>query len=185
MRHECTKLILKGINFIIKLILKGIKMIEVLITQDMIEEANRKASEMGELRNSIRHGEGNVIGFLGELVAQKVLGGMIDNDYDHDLLLDDFMTTVDVKTKSTTVTPKDYYDCSVAAYNTKQKCDYYCFVRVKEDMSVGWYLGKYKKNDYFKDALKLAKGQIDPANNYTVKADCYNMKISSLIQDIG
>jgi hypothetical protein len=174
-----------GIKFDTKLLLKSIKMIEVLITKEMIEEAERKASEMGELRNSIRHGEGNVIGFLGELVAQKVLGGMIDNDYDHDLLLDDFMTTVDVKTKSTTVAPKGHYDCSVAAYNTKQKCDYYSFVRVKDDLSVGWYLGSYKKDQYFKDARKLFKGQIDPDNNFTVKSDCYNISISSLIQDIG
>jgi hypothetical protein len=156
-------------------------MIEILITNDMIQEAELKAAEMGKLRNSITEGEGNIVGFLGEMIAQKVLGGMIDNDYDHDLLLDDFMTTVDVKTKKTSVTPKDYYECSVAAFNTAQKCDYYCFVRVKDDLKVGWYLGKYKKEDYFKDASRLVKGQLDPANNYTVKADCYNMKISSLI----
>lgn len=155
-------------------------MIEIPITPEMIEQANQQAAEMGELRNSIRHGEGNLVGFVGELIALKVLGGMLDNTYDHDLLLDDFMTTVDVKTKETTVAPKPHYDCSVAAYNTKQKCDYYCFVRVKNDLSVGWYLGVYPKNKYFEDARKLNKGDLDPDNNFTVKADCYNLAIHQL-----
>ena len=167
MRHECTK------------------MIKVLITPEMIKEAEMRSAEMGELRNSITRGEGNLVGFIGELVAQKVLGGMIDHSYDHDLLMDDFLTTVDVKTKKTSVAPKESYACSVAAFNTKQQCDFYCFVRVKDDLKVGWYLGLYKKEAYFKDALRLAKGDFDPDNNYTVKADCYNLPISSLIQDLG
>lgn len=161
-----------------------IHMIEVQITPDMVEKAQQQAAEMGALRNSIRHGEGNLVGFVGELVAQKVLGGMLDNTYDHDLLLDDFITTVDVKTKETTVAPKPHYECSVAAYNTTQKCDYYCFVRVKNDLSVGWYLGTYAKDKYFKDAHKLHQGEIDPSNNFTVKADCYNLPISQLLYKI-
>jgi len=160
-------------------------MIEIKITQQMIDYASDQAQEMGEINNSIRHGKGNLVGFLGELVAQKVLGGMLDNTYDHDLLMDDFITTVDVKTKETTVAPKPYYDCSVADYNTRQQCDYYCFVRVKKDLSVGWYLGVYRKSDYIKDARFLKAGEIDTDNNYTVKADCYNLAISNLHQNIG
>ena len=155
-------------------------MIEIPITFEMIEQARQQAAEMGALRNSIREGEGNLVGFIGEQVAQKVLGGFIDNTYDHDLMMDDFLTTVDVKTKETTVAPKPHYDCSVAAYNTKQKCDYYCFIRVKNDLSVGWYLGVYPKNKYFEDARKLNKGDLDPDNNFTVKADCYNLTIDKL-----
>ena len=67
-------------------------MIEIKITQQMIDYASDQAQEMGEINNSIRHGKGNLVGFLGELVAQKVLGGMLDNTYDHDLLMDDFRT---------------------------------------------------------------------------------------------
>jgi hypothetical protein len=146
----------------------------------MREKAEQQAAEMGALRNSIRSGEGNLVGFIGEQVAQKVLGGFIDNTYDHDLMMDDFLTTVDVKTKETTVAPKPHYDCSVAAYNTKQKCDYYCFIRVKNDLSIGWYLGVYPKSKYFEDARKLNKGDLDPDNNFTVKADCYNLAIEKL-----
>jgi hypothetical protein len=40
----------------------------------------------------------------------------------------------------------------------------------------------YKKDDYYRDAVALKKGEIDPTNNFTVKADCYNVKISALQQ---
>ena len=152
----------------------------IQITSDMLAEANRKALEMGALNNSITNGKGNIYGFVGELIAEQVLGGYIVNSYDFDLVLYDGRTTVDVKTKKVSSPPKEYYDCSVANYNTKQKCDYYCFVRVLDDLSVGWFLGVYKKDQYFKDAVFLKKGDIDPSNNFTVKADCFNLKINNL-----
>ena len=36
------------------------------------------------------------------------------------------------------------------------------------------------KEEYFDKANLLKKGEIDPSNNFTVKADCYNLKISEL-----
>ena len=42
---------------------------EILITDRMREVAHKKAKEMGTLRNSISNGDGNVIGFLGEIAA--------------------------------------------------------------------------------------------------------------------
>ena len=159
-------------------------MIEVVITPKMISLAEEKSKEMGALRNSITSGEGNLVGFLGEILAHKVIGGMLDNTYDHDILLDDFMTTIDVKTKKTSVKPKEYYECSVAALNIHQKCDYYCFVRIKDDLSVGWYLGVFNKKKYFDQARFLRKGQLDEDNNFTVKSDCYNMQIADLDERI-
>ena len=47
-------------------------------------------------------------------------------------------------------------------------------------MKVGWILGYKTKEEYFKEANFLKQGQIDPSNNYTVKADCYNLKIKNL-----
>jgi hypothetical protein len=154
---------------------------EIRITQEMIDEAAIKAEELGVLRGSIEEGEGNIYGFVGELVAQQAIGGYIDNSYDYDILMDDGRTTVDVKTKKVTSAPKSFYDCSVANYNIRQKCDYYSFVRVMDDLSVGWYLGSYPKKDYVKDAVFMKKGQIDPSNNFKVKDDCYNLRISKLI----
>ena len=154
-------------------------MIEIVISPAMLVEARDKAAEMGQLRNSIIRGAGNIAGFIGEAIAQQVLGGKLCNTYDYDLVLDNG-TKIDVKTKQTGYVPLPSYDCSIAALNTKQDCDYYAFVRVKNDFSVGWYLGVYNKDQYMKDAMFMQKGTIDPSNGYTVKSDCYNIKIDQL-----
>lgn len=154
-------------------------MIEVSITPNMISNAKAKAFEMGTLRNSITDGEGNLAGFIGEEIALSVIGGKITNTYDYDLVSKTGFT-VDVKTKRTTVAPLPHYECSVAELNTKQDCDYYAFVRVNVDRNVGWFLGVYKKDNYYRDATYLIKGQIDPSNNFKVKSNCYNLPISKL-----
>jgi hypothetical protein len=159
----------------------GKNMLEVTISDKMLIDARKKAGELGRLNNSIQRGAGNLVGFLGEYVAQKVIGGRLKNTYDYDLLTKDGIK-IDVKTKQTSVAPKDYYDCSIASYNIKQDCDYYAFVRIKNDFSVGWFLGWIKKEDYFKKARELKKGEKDGDNNFVVKADCFNLKINELNQ---
>ena len=154
-------------------------MIEIAISADMLVEARDKAAEMGRLRNSIINGAGNIAGFIGEAIAQQVLGGELSNTYDYDLVLPSGKT-VDVKTKQTSVKPLETYECSIAALNTTQECDYYAFVRVKNDFTVGWYLGMYDKKQYMEDATFMKKGTVDSSNGYTVKSDCYNLKISEL-----
>lgn len=154
-------------------------MIEVVVTGDMLVKARDKATEMGRLRNSITNGAGNIAGFIGEAIAQQVMGGVLANTYDYDLILCNGKT-VDVKTKQTSVKPLDTYDCSIAGLNATQECDYYAFVRVKNDFSVGWFLGVYKKQQYMLDSVFMKKGTIDPSNGYTVKSDCYNLKINQL-----
>lgn len=153
-------------------------MIEVIVTDDMISAAKQKALDMGRLNNSILSGTGNMAGFVGEQIALSILNGEWSNTYDYDILVDGYK--VDVKTKQTTVKPKPFYECSVANYNTKQLCDVYAFVRVLKDLSKGWYLGSIKKQDYFSKAVYLKKGDIDPSNNFTVRADCYNLRIQEL-----
>jgi len=154
-------------------------MIEVAISATMLVEARDKAAEMGRLRNSIINGAGNIAGFIGEAIAQQVLGGELSNTYDYDLVLPSGKT-VDVKTKQTSVKPLETYECSIAALNTTQECDYYAFIRVKNDFTVGWYLGMYDKKQYMEDAVFMKKGTVDASNGYTVKSDCYNLKISEL-----
>ena len=154
-------------------------MIEVVVTADMLVEARDKAAEMGKLRNSITSGAGNIAGFIGEAITQQVLGGSLENTYDYDLILDNG-TTIDVKTKQTSVKPLETYECSIANLNTTQRCNFYAFVRVKNDFAVGWYLGVYPKEQYMKDAVFMKKGTIDPSNGYVVKSDCYNLKINQL-----
>jgi len=153
--------------------------IEVVVTGNMLVTARDKAAEMGRLRNSITRGQGNIAGFLSEAIAQQVMGGELANTYEYDLVLSNGKT-VDVKTKQTSVKPLDTYECSIAGLNTTQECDFYAFVRVKNDLSVGWFLGVYDKQQYMLDSTFMKKGTIDASNGYTVKSDCYNLKINQL-----
>ena len=153
-------------------------MIKVEITEDMIAAANNKAIEMGKLNNSILNGAGNIAGFIGEQISLKVLGGQWNNTYDYDIMVGD--KRIDVKTKQTTVTPLPHYECSIAAFNVKQKCDAYAFVRVLKDLSTGWFLGVLDKDAYFNAATFMKKGDVDPSNNFIVRADCYNLRIDKL-----
>ena len=158
-------------------------MFEVYFTDNMSNRARKKAKEMGRLNNSITGGMGNLVGFIGEEVAAHVLRnsgkkGVEENTYDYDLVVDGIK--VDVKTKSTSVAPLPHYSNSVANFNTKQQCDYYVFIRIKKDLTVGWWCGVYSKSQFFKDAVFMEKGQLDADNKYVVKADCYNLPISQL-----
>jgi len=160
-------------------------MIEIKITEQMKQRAWRKARSMGKLKNSITSGEGNIAGFLGEEVANEIINGIVSNTYDYDILYETASSKIkyDVKTKRCTSEPKPFYECSVAAYNTKQECDRYAFVRVEYKNGKwgrAWLLGWLAKEDYFRNAHELRKGQVDPSNGFRVKANCYNVAISDL-----
>jgi len=152
---------------------------EIKITKGMLADASNRAKELGILKNSISKGKGNVAGMLGEEIVLKVLGGKLKSSYDYDIILPDGSTT-DVKTKLTTVKPLPKYSCSVSAYNIRQKCDSYTFVRVKKDLTVGWFLGSINKLDFFNEARFVEKGEIDPTNEYKARTSCFNCPISVL-----
>ncbi len=145
----------------------------------MVGEAERLAAEVPVLRNSIRSGEGTVYGMMGELVFIGLKGAIHDSTYDHDVVMPSGVT-IDVKTKCVTSPPRLDYECSVAAYNTKQKCDAYVFMRVMKDLSRGWYLGGLWKDEFFSTARFVKKGDLEGSNNWTATADCYSVKIKDL-----
>ena len=145
----------------------------------MLVDASNRARKLGVLKNSISKGMGNVAGMLGEEIVLKVLGGKLESNYDYDIIFPDGSTT-DVKTKLTTVKPLPKYSCSVSAYNIRQKCDSYTFVRVKKDLTVGWFLGSINKLDFFNEARFVEKGEIDPTNEYKARTSCFNCPISVL-----
>jgi len=158
-------------------------MIEVNVPRRMLQSAQRQAVDMGELNNSIRQGEGNVYGFVGELVFAKVTGANPNNTYDWDVEMDDGRT-VDVKSKCVTTSPLPHYECSVAAIGTNQNCDYYAFVRVLKDCTVAWYLGALPKTDFLQRATFMEAGVWrDPDNGWSPTIDCYNIPISDLHLD--
>lgn len=158
-------------------------MIEHQVSRRMKLAAQWRADEMGQLNNSIRQGEGNVYGFLGELVFAKITGATIDNTYDWDARMPDG-PTVDIKSKCVTSAPLPHYECSVASIGTHQNCDYYAFVRVLKDCTVAWYLGAMLKSDFLRQATYMEAGVWeDPANGWSPTIDCYNIPISALHMD--
>jgi len=166
--------------------IKTSKIIELPISVGLREIAYANADKMGKINNSILQGKGNEAGFIGEEVVKLYLrdfGDVVEEEtfplrYEYDFLFNG--KKCEVKTKQTTVKPKSIYDCSVANYNPDQKCDVYIFARVHEFWEVAWILGWMEKEEYFKSSVFLKKGDIDPSNNYTVKADCHNVKILNL-----
>lgn len=146
----------------------------------LITIAEQRSEKLGVLKNSITNGEGNIAGYIGQMLVNLYLKGSEPDVYNYDVIKDN--VRYEVKTKRCTGEPKEHYNCSIAKYNTKQKCDYYVFVRVLEDYSKAWILGKKKKDDFFKEATFNKKGEPDPSsgNKWNFKADCYNLEISKL-----
>jgi hypothetical protein len=155
--------------------------VQVPIHPADIEKAAVIAESIGRLRNSIRRGEGNLVGGIGEVLVKKYVHAKQSNTYDYDLVK--ASGKLEVKTKECTGQPEPHFNCTVAAYNTKQDCDFYVFVRVLKDMSVAWILGFVDKDTFFKKAYFGKEGEIDPNSGmkWRFKADCYNIRIDQLI----
>lgn len=156
-------------------------MIELKITPEMVSSARAEAQELGSLRNSITSGEGNVAGFIGELLVADFYGATrVSGNRNYDMTVGDLR--VDVKTKRRTVEPAPHYFATVAAYNTKQECDYYVFTSVLTTLDFGWICGWLSKDEFFEKAQFFRKDDPDPSGQFgwTFTADCYNVPLSEL-----
>lgn len=161
-------------------------MIEVELTNYIRNIAWGKSRDMGRLKNSITEGDGNFVGFAGELICQKILGGVLTNTYDYDIVLADGRT-VDSKSKKCATSPYPHYECSIADFNITQACDFLAFARIEflnGKYTRGWFLGVIKKAEYFQRARKLIKGTVDGSNGFKVRTDCYNLRIDELYDSI-
>lgn len=156
-------------------------MIEIPIKPEWGLPAFRRAVTLGQLKNSITKGEGNMAGMLGEIVVANHINGLISDTYDYDIISPKGYK-IDVKTKQCTSKPLPHYECSIAAYNTTQECNYYVFVRILNSLKIAWICGYIEKNEYFSLAKLYKKGYIDESNGMTFSADAYNLPISQLKQ---
>lgn len=140
-----------------------------------------KSKKLRKLKNSIRKGNGVILGLLGEEAANKIIGGEVIQDYNYDIMHMD--VTYEIKTKQCSSEPIDSYDCTVSAYNTKQKCDNYVFVRVENKGRIwgrAWVLGWISKEEFFEKAVFLKRGEKSGKNGFYARSDCYNIPISKL-----
>lgn len=156
----------------------------VTITEEILSQAREKAAELGQLRNSITEGDGNLAAFVGEICAQQVIGGEIKNTFEFDILGKDGITW-DVKTKRRTVKPRLAYFCSVADFNTTQRCDRYLFVSLL-NFEKAYVLGWTPKEDFYEQAKFYKKGEVDPTSPpgkiFRFTADCYNLETGKLME---
>jgi len=137
---------------------------------------------------SITRGGSCLYGAMGEILIGDYYKKYCeyDNTLNYDLIIKG--KTVEVKSKRTTVEPQPYYFASIADPSRKQdsskqqKCDYYCFMRVKADFTEAWILGWITPLEFFEKAIYYQKGEIDPSSkfNWKFKENCWNLPISEL-----
>ena len=159
----------------------------VRFTKTQLERARARGVELGRLNGSITQGKSNLFGMLGEEIVATFLGAAFENRkpqlYQYDLILPNG-TTADVKTKKTTSqkAPRSHYTATVWNGNTTQRCDRYIFVRICTDLDLGraWICGYLPKEEFYATSVFYKKGQHDAENNYTVVADCHNIRIDQL-----
>lgn len=157
-------------------------MIEVPVTDAMLIRARNRAKKLPQLKNSIRNQKGKLVGLIGEEIVKKYFKIPVNQDeagYEYDIV-DSEDRTLEVKTKERSVAPKPEYECSVACFNATQDCDLYVFVSVLNDFSKGWICGWLTPKEFKRKAKKFKKGDKDPSNNFTFRADCFNIKIKDL-----
>jgi len=155
---------------------------EVWVTTEQYERAEKRAEELGVLRNSITKGKSNGWGMLGEEIIRDMLNCVDSDDiYNYDLKTPDG-TRLEIKTKKTSMTkaPKPYFECSVCNHNPRQRCDVYVFLRVSTKINKAWICGFKSKSDFMEQSRFFKKGDTDASNGYKVHASCYNMNISEL-----
>ena len=160
---------------------KQVEMIEILdIPQYILVDAIKRSKKLGRLHNSITKGAGNIIGYIGQALVARHLKAQDADTFEYDVVKDGIR--YEVKSKSCTSKPRPDYDCSVSGANAEQECDYYVFVRVMQDFSKAWILGKKKPKKYFKEARFCKKGEKDEKSHlgWKFKGDCYNLDIASL-----
>lgn len=162
-------------------------MIHAQINADQLDRA-RRLYPFKSLKGSITKGKSNIYGAIGEILIWDQYKDTCQyaGKFDYDLIIGG--QTVDVKTKKTTVVPKDHYFCSIADPDrnqdpTKQQhCDWYCFARAHENLIDAWILGWIRPVDFFANATYYQKGDIDPSSpfEWTFRENCWNLPISSL-----
>jgi hypothetical protein len=143
-------------------------MIKIQITPGQIERA-KKLYSFNTLKNSIKEGEGNLIGAIGEIVAydyykshDKIV--IHSGDLNFDLLIDG--SKIEVKTMEHNAPPRDEYECNLSLFNSEQQCDYYLFVDVNSSHSTAYIKGYVSKQRFKKIRQLRLKGEMHGSFQY-------------------
>ena len=165
--------------------------------QHLLQEADKRAREEGELQYTMRGLRAQQAGKLGELIGEEHLRRCNVPYEPH------FTTEFDVifynmgereklefKTKERTVVPREDYDCTAPAYNKEfQVVDRYMFIslvskdRNSDDISRftrGFILGSMHSEAFNEKAVLWKTTDMDQSNGFVPTVDCWNVPISAL-----
>ena len=138
-------------------------------TTNQIERA-KELYTFSNLKGSITKGKSNIYGALGEIVVYDYFtdnGSIVSfkSTYDYDLIISDYK--IDVKSKKFTskFTPKYDWNLNISDFNTTQKCDYYFFIGVSDDLKSYCFYGYIEPINFYNNSVFNYKGQIDPNGN--------------------
>jgi len=143
-------------------------MIKLQITPGQIERAKNLYS-FNKLKNSIKDGEGNLIGAIGEIVAFDYYEGQGKNvihsgNINFDLLIDG--SKIEVKTMEHNAPPRAEYECNLSLFNAEQKCDYYLFLDVNSSHLTSYIKGYVSKERLKKIRQLRLKGEMHGSFEY-------------------
>jgi hypothetical protein len=155
-------------------------MIEFTITKQQIVRAEM-LYKFNCLNNSIRQGEGNLIGAIGEIVVfdhyTKIGRNVVHaQDFNYDLLIEGFK--IEVKTQENRSIPSPVYTCHVPDYNSTQECEFYCFVFIHPDMTKGWLAGHISRSKFHQIKQLKKEGEIGFSKPF--KCDTWIVQVKNL-----
>lgn len=143
-------------------------MIEVAISKEVVAYAKKRLAQVAVEGNLGLSKFGSekariLVGFIGEKIVMDYLALDQDVDtYDFDLVSKNGKR-LEVKTITCKFKPKEDYWCTVNSHDLsgvhKQKADYYIFLRILNDFSIGWILGWIPCKEFFDKGEFVAKGK--------------------------
>lgn len=136
--------------------------------------------------NSMKKGDGIFLSLVCEAALCDFYGMTFvapEERDDYDVYHPKHFGRVDNKTKIRTVAPKPEYLGTVAEFNTRQQCDFYCFTSILKDASKLWIAGFCRKEIFFNRATFSRKGTVDPTSDrgWRFKADCWNLPYGEML----
>ena len=155
----------------------------IKVSEHQINRA-KELYPFNDLNGSITNGSSNIYGALGEILVCDEYNGIQKKTFDYDILINNYKIDVKSKKISNDLIPTFNWNATISNFNTRQKCDYYCFVYVCENLKIGFIAGFIGKEDYYNKASFNKKGETDinGSTKWNFRADCYNLTINNLKQ---
>ena len=158
--------------------------LKFLISSEQIKRA-KKLYLTRALKNSVTHGQRNMQATLSEICVADLFDGewVANRSKDFDIIVNDITIDIKMRMKYSDMPPKPYWNAGVFDFNTRQNCQYYGWVSLRDNFDFFWLHGFLKPNDFYPNAFFSNKGDVDPNNpnaDFRMPADAYNISLRNL-----